>query len=1138
VFNALVKNKSIQDRLISIKNTGESSLGFNDLQNSIMGNLYPMNLIASNQDKLTTDEKDRLINNGGFNTFNPNLSGANTEATDAKGGLFFTDNKDFARYFTKTRTVDGFGGQIKEQQGIRPSLYEVYLKMERPLNLTNMSVRESKEAQKNAMWFIDTTREKYDGIINKVSAKINSKTTIQYEYIVFNPEQIKSATGNNGDFNPANPDIRFSKLSDAGKKVEKVVDSAQKALNDAPTIAKRMAALKTKDPLVKKALTSTLSQPLDTARGVYARVMNVYSLETLYGHLFRDGASNYLRRAADLMSMKSAEVAKNMARFNVDFMKKFDRMNNEKELFSVMDKATFIQFDPSGNSTKKIAITSDEKALKARYDKLSPQDKQIYRDILRSNRDQFRRLILAVEATLAELGVDTVQAKAFVEKMKLGKIEIYFAQNHGDGQYVVQATKKGNADPVFFRRYDSKAEAEAEYELLKNADPTLDVARPALFQDLQKPVFNASIEDTLKRFEDRLRRAGKSEAEIKEASQNMRDVISSSMVIKSEAMLRERKNILGAISSTKFTIRSFTNMENLIAKTKYQHKINKTIADAQKHIDGNDKTNGYDKIAAQQALDSLRDSAHFNHKNGLATKTADYANLFGYLTTIWGNISTPLLNALSLTNLALPYLGARYGYAKASGMLTSSVFKDVKLQFTKPVSEMTGDLKIVAEHAENMNRDHYSNAKEIMDISNNMNPLLSNVITFGGALQSMSERAVTLQIMLTAYRLEMGVSKNKEKALAASIDAVNKGNPSNAAITKGAYAKKNIGRVLTQLRSFQFDVVVQLMDNVNKMVRSAKDSGDPVKKAEAKIAAKNLAGILIMHGLTAGAIGLPTVLTWTAGWALMGLAGDDEDKDKPVKEWLKEYIYENAGKEIGSYFYYGIFGAGVSKRIGLGDLIYQDRFGAGNDPNTVRDYVFQALGPAVGNTNAAVKTATIWLEERKTMGEEMATERALKSMPLPVVSNALKGAQFIDDDGIAYTRDGTPLNSEENRLSLGAMYMQIIGYKPSIVAEADADRAATYKILSNVTAQRQALLNAYKLAKNQFERGVVSEENVDIVLRNIEAFNENNPDKEITDKSISNADKKVTQKLSSVIADIKEEDEEKVNEELPWIFAK
>ena len=50
----------------------------------------------------------------------------------------------------------------------------------------------------------------YDGIIN-------TEDGVPYEYIVFRPEQIKSATDNNGDFSRENPDIRYRLRDDERK---------------------------------------------------------------------------------------------------------------------------------------------------------------------------------------------------------------------------------------------------------------------------------------------------------------------------------------------------------------------------------------------------------------------------------------------------------------------------------------------------------------------------------------------------------------------------------------------------------------------------------------------------------------------------------------------------------------------------------------------------------------------------------------------------------------------------------------------------------------------------------------------------------------------------------------------------------
>ena len=63
----------------------------------------------------------------------------------------------------------------------------------------------------------------YDGVI--VDRGNNYK-----EYVAFEPNQIKSATENNGDFNPNNPDIRFSLVAPEGSSREQVLAAAAKAM--------------------------------------------------------------------------------------------------------------------------------------------------------------------------------------------------------------------------------------------------------------------------------------------------------------------------------------------------------------------------------------------------------------------------------------------------------------------------------------------------------------------------------------------------------------------------------------------------------------------------------------------------------------------------------------------------------------------------------------------------------------------------------------------------------------------------------------------------------------------------------------------------------------------------------------------
>ena len=68
----------------------------------------------------------------------------------------------------------------------------------------------------------------HDGVIvRNIRGDEYSETTV----VAFRPEQIKSATGNNGDFDPTNPDIRYSV---SPEKADAAIDAADKALDAAP----------------------------------------------------------------------------------------------------------------------------------------------------------------------------------------------------------------------------------------------------------------------------------------------------------------------------------------------------------------------------------------------------------------------------------------------------------------------------------------------------------------------------------------------------------------------------------------------------------------------------------------------------------------------------------------------------------------------------------------------------------------------------------------------------------------------------------------------------------------------------------------------------------------------------------------
>jgi len=156
-------------------------------------------------------------------------------------GSYFTDNADLASSYTR------------KGRGDTPTVYPVYLSIKNPIN---MDARGDEAAWQKAFPDVDFNEYRpegvknedyfraveehltdqqmpsyegaevmqdgirsmgYDGITHRGGARFKTaageSNTRHQVYIAFDPAQIKSATGNNGDFDGANPDIRFSRSS-------------------------------------------------------------------------------------------------------------------------------------------------------------------------------------------------------------------------------------------------------------------------------------------------------------------------------------------------------------------------------------------------------------------------------------------------------------------------------------------------------------------------------------------------------------------------------------------------------------------------------------------------------------------------------------------------------------------------------------------------------------------------------------------------------------------------------------------------------------------------------------------------------------------------------------------------------------
>ena len=128
-----------------------------------------------------------------FSEFDPDKRGSSTRVNDAKKGFFFVANGKAASEYTW------------KSGGMTGSVMPVYLSMQDPLAVDMPG--EWAPGKYDAI--LDRAKSAgYDGVIIRGATTLGTPGDV---YIAFRPEQIKSAIGNDGSFDPANPDIRFNR---------------------------------------------------------------------------------------------------------------------------------------------------------------------------------------------------------------------------------------------------------------------------------------------------------------------------------------------------------------------------------------------------------------------------------------------------------------------------------------------------------------------------------------------------------------------------------------------------------------------------------------------------------------------------------------------------------------------------------------------------------------------------------------------------------------------------------------------------------------------------------------------------------------------------------------------------------------
>jgi hypothetical protein len=480
----------------------------------------------------------------------------------------------------------------------------------------------------------------------------------------------------------------------------------------------------------------------------------------------------------------------------------------------------------------------------------------------------------------------------------------------------------------------------------------------------------------------------------------------------------------------------------------------------------------------EQQLEFLR-----NPVNGSLVSKASY---FSYMMYIAGNVSSAVVNLTQLPIVVYPMLGGKYGFDKAAAAMqraTGMYYKGGKDNNSEFLPDHTfgtnakGEYKQLYDVAVARAAIRRSTGYEITEARNTSVEDYTGKrakIEHGlGWIFQNSERANREITLIAAFDLARQNGKDVNEAINEALKVVNDAHGASLAEIGPRFFQQGIGKVAFTFKRFAQSQIYLLSRLFNEAFRGA----DPETK---RIARRQLLGISGMAYAFAGLQGMP-MYGAVSLLAEMMMGDDDEpfDMDAEIRAAFGDIGYKGPINQL--------LGVDIASRTGFNGLLWRE------DPKRLSEVgptlyaLEQAAGPAYGAFRSA--------ERGLKLINEGQIERGMEALVPSFVRNGMKAFR-LGTEG-ALTKDGTPIVD-----NIGAYntFMQVFGFNPSDLAEAQARAGAMKTAEKTILERRGALLDKLDAARMS---GDV--DGVDEVRDQIGTFNEKNPGKRITPDTIASS---------------------------------
>lgn len=978
-------------------------------------------------------------------------------------GIYLTDSFDTADMYANNRGNNGF-------------VLPLFVNIRNAFKTTgNVSRDKVVEATKSG---------KYQGVVHQFENQ---------EYIVaLEPNQVKIAVGNTGTFNSESSDIRFSRSSN----YEDITNRISKGFKSLP---------KTGD-LINKAGDLINKKGVDWL-SIGLGLLSRRHLTEVYGKLLPQ-LNKYNELAAQMDADKNdiAAEADNIVR-------EWSILKDEDALANVMHDATLAQIDPA-----KPYLQGDNKVkyqqLHHAYNNLSPEAQAMYKKARNSYSGHYSKVREAIRERILRSALSSQKKADLLKNIEgsFGQIKgVYFPLARFGTYVVVMRNQNGQAEVI------SRAETMNEAEYLRNelmlkypqfkAD---DVKKDARFSASRDVVGRGFMSDLF----DEVGNLGLD----KKAQADFEDTLSqlylSSMPDLSWAKHGiHRKGTAGFSQDARraFAQHMFSGA-NYLGKLRYGDQLAQQLDEMKKYSEEEFKKGiGYDQRTARSVIDEMEER-HTLLMNPKGHPISSVLTSVGFMYYMGLSPAAAMVNLSQTALIAYPLMGAKWNYDKAGKELLKASSDFAKgVEFNVPdfsslerFKNSIGDVYSpnIDKVIKGLELDAYNEAvkRGVIDVTqahdlagiaqgedSKVMWYFRPAMRLASGMFHHAERFNREVTFIAAYRLASQAGATQTEAFEQAMDMVYRGHFDYSSGNRARFMQGNIAKVVLLFKQYAQNMIYTLVRNAHQSIYAL----DPKDQKEARRA---LAGILGMHALAAGAIGLPitgmlataslliakksklgAVAFGVATLAALASGGDDDDPyelENVIRNWLSDIHPKFADLVFG-----GVPRAfspvDLSGRVGLNNLIIPDVQDGLEGADWAKAMQSALLGPVVGISTNAVKGM-----QEINNGDY---GRGIETMLPVVLKNAMKSMRFANEGVLTKNKDVI-----QEEVGTVGLFSQAIGFSPSDVKTSMEGRSAIYDYKTKLENHRKDLMRQWVVAKKDDDS-----EGMDKAWAEILKFNEN-----------------------------------------------